>query len=174
MRLAPAGANRKRAAFTLLELLAVVALIAVLTALGIGGGTRALAAGRSTRARAELAAIAAALEAYRRAHGDYPHTSDAAQLLRALRGHRGPSSDAEISGRPLLETARFTLVDGVLVDPWEQPYVYAYKDPAGGWTNPGYVLYSCGPDRTHFSRLMSGGFPDATATANTDNLYAGR
>ena len=172
MRLVPRGANPKRAAFTLLEVLAAVALMAVLTGIVIGVGRRAAETARTTRARAELAVIATALEGYRRAYGDYPRTDDAAQLLRALLGQRGPVSDTTINGRAWLETGRFTVAGGVLVDPWDQPYVYIYKIPAAGWANARFVLYSRGPDRDHFSRLTTGGFPDATVTANADNIYA--
>jgi general secretion pathway protein G len=174
MKLAPRGASVDRAAFTLLEVLTVVTLVAILAGLVLGVGGRAIEAGRAARARAELAAVAAALEAYKRTYGDYPRTDDASQLLRALLGQRGPAADAIIAGRPLLENARFSIVGGVLVDPWERPYVYVYKTPAVGWTNPSYVLYSAGPDRSDFSRLMSGGFPDATAPGNEDNIHAGR
>ena len=174
MKLAPRGARTQRAAFTLLELLVVIGLVAILTGIVIGVGGRAIETGRVTRARAELAAIAAGLEAYKRAYGDYPRTDDAAQLLRALLGQRGPGSDAAFNGRVLIESARFTVLGGVLLDPWERPYIYAYKTPAAGWTNPGFVLYSGGPDRSEFSRLTSGGFPDPTGTGNADNVYAGR
>src|SRR4051812_15204943 len=133
MALAPAGANPQRAAFTLLEVLAVVALMAILSAIVFGLGRRALETGRAARARAELAVIAAALESYKRAYGDYPRTGDPAQLLRAMLGQRGPTSEAASTGRATLDTGRLTLSGGVIVDPWEQPYLYIYKTPAAGW-----------------------------------------
>jgi hypothetical protein len=91
-----------------------------------------------------------------------------------LLGQRGPNSEVVVSGRALLEAARFTIRDGVLIDPWDQTYVFVYKTPAAGWTNSQFVLYSNGPDQSDFSRLMSGGFPDATAPVNADNIHAGR
>jgi general secretion pathway protein G len=172
MRLAPPGANQNRAAFTLLELLAVIAIVAVLAGLAIGVGRRATDAGKTARARAELAVLAAALETYRRTHGDYPRTDDAAELLQALLGRRGPTGGAT-SGRPLIETARFTFDATQLLDPWGQPYRYLYK-ATNPWLNPGYVLYSPGPDGRDFSRLLAGGFPDTAGEGNADNLYAGR
>lgn len=162
------------AAFTLLELLAVIALVAILSGIAIGVGRRASDRGRIARAQAELAAIGAALGAYQRTYGDYPRTNDPAQLLQALLGRRGPASEAAVNGRALLETARFAVAGDVLVDPWGRPYVYVYKMPAAGWTNSGFVLYSAGPDQSDFSRLSSGGFADATAAANADNIHANR
>jgi general secretion pathway protein G len=168
------AASRRAASFTLLELLAVISIIAILAALVIGVGRRAAESGRIARAKAELAAIGAALETYKRTFGDFPRTDDEAQLLQALLGQRGPGSDAAIHGRAVLEPARFTVAGNVLIDPWEQPYVYAYKVPTAGWINHGFVLYSTGPDQSDFSRLTTGGFSNATAPANVDNIHATR
>jgi general secretion pathway protein G len=166
-------------AFTLLELLAVIALIAILTGIVIGVGQSASGKGKVARARAELAVLGAALESYKAAHGDYPRTSDSAELLQALIGRRGPDQTV-LNGRALLEAARFSVSadpfvqsTAVLLDPWEQPYRYAYK-AMPGWTNPFPVLASAGPDQTGTPALLSGGFPDVAAPGNADNLYAGR
>ncbi len=167
------------AAFTLLELLVVIGLIALLTGLVIGAGRHASEASKASRARAELSALAAALEAYRLAHGDYPRTDDPARLLQALIGRRGPDYQAQ-SGRALVELARFrtdaaadpfSSETAVLVDPWDRPYRYAYKSQAP-WTNASYVLASSGPDGIATDTLLSGGFPDRNAAGNADNLHA--
>jgi len=64
--------------FTLLELLAVITIIAILAGIVIGVGRRASEAGKTARAKAELAALSAALETYKRTYGDYPvlHSSN--------------------------------------------------------------------------------------------------
>ncbi|MBI2812862.1 MAG: type II secretion system protein GspG [Opitutae bacterium] len=160
-------------AFTLLELLAAITIIAILAGIVIGAGRRASETGKIARARAELAVLGAALEDYRRAYGDYPRTDDEAQLLRALLGQRGPASDAAIAGRALIEAARFNIVAEALRDPWDRPYVYAYKTQ-NPWTNSSYVLYSAGPDGADAPALLAGGFPDVAPAANLDNIPANR
>lgn len=168
-----------KAGFTLLELLAVVGIIAVLTGLVIGAGRRASDTGKSARARAELTAISTALESYKAAHGDYPRTDTPARLLQSLIGRRGPDYQPVVA-RPLIEAARFVTSGALdpftndsagLLDPWAQPYRYAYKSQTP-WSNPSYVLYSAGPDGSESASLLPGGYPDRAATGNADNLFA--
>lgn len=178
---APLFLRRRAAAFTLLEMLLVIGLVAVLTSLVIGSGRRASDAGKAAQARAELAALAVALDAYRLASGDYPRTEDPALLLQALIGRRGPDLQAW-SRRGCLDIARFRTLAGadpladdtaVLADPWGNPYRYAYKSQSP-WSNPAYVLYSAGADGVASETLLTGGFPDRTAAGNADNLHAGQ
>jgi general secretion pathway protein G len=171
MSLAPPGANPARAAFTLLELLSVITIIALLAGIVIGVGRRAAESGRIARAKAELAVLGAALENYKSSYGDFPRTDDEAQLLRALLGRRGPVADTNINGRSLIEPVRFTVAGDVLLDPWGRAYVYEYKTTAP-WRNSRYVLYSAGPDGRENSRLLAGGFPDAGGEGNADNIHA--
>lgn len=177
---APPGATGRRAAFTLLELLAVISLIALLAGIVLGVGRRAAESGKTARAKAELAVLAAALEGYKQTYGDYPPTDDEARLLQALIGRCGPAGDP-VNGRARLELARlstggsadpFRDTLAVLVDPWGQPYVYCYKVPRSGWTNQGFVLYSIGPDGRDSAALLPGGLVDPAPQPNADNLYA--
>lgn len=164
-----------------------MAIIAILAGIVLGIGRRASESGRIARAKAELSALSAALESYKRTYGDYPQTDDEAQLMQALIGKRGPSFSAAITGRTSLETAKFTIArpdspdtgrdpftdpGAVLMDPWGRPYVYCYKTGISPWTNPSFVLYSVGPDGKDVPVLLTGGVANTTPPENTDNIYA--
>lgn len=171
--------NPRRRAFTLLELLTVLALIAVLVSLAIGAGAHVSRQGKAARARGELASLAAALESFKRREGDYPRTTDAAELLQALIGRRDVRGGAT-EQRPCIDLAHFAVAHdadpfsdarATLVDPWGAPYNYAYAPQTSGWAKSGYVLYSPGPDG-EAAPLPATGWIDDSAAANRDNLYA--
>ncbi len=185
----------------MLELLAVIAIIAVLAGIVLGVGRRATEAGKTARAKAELAALSAALEAYRRTYGDYPrilsdsHSTDTAAgqaLYAALNGQRGPQLSAAnfpAQQRVLLELSRFTLASptaadtaaNLVLDPWGNPYRYAYN-PGAGWKYSSFVLVSAGPDGNMTLPIPGDGLISAAYEAtqldgrplNLDNIYANR
>lgn len=173
---------RSRRAFTLIELLTVIAIIAILAGIVIGSGRRAAETGRSARAKAELAALSVALETYKHQYGDYPRFADARLLLQALLGRLDLNGHPLTpNGRVLLDLAHFTTeqtgdpladVSLRLLDPWGQAYAYVYKVPSGAWTNPSFVLYSAGPDGVAQTALTADGYPNREADVNLDNLYA--
>ncbi len=175
----PQTGGHRAPGFTLIELLTVIALMALLVGLVTGAGRYAAQSGRTARAKAELAALASALETYRRQHGDYPRTVDGAVLLQALIGRRGPTN-RPIEGRAFLDLDKFTTTDGrdpfndpaaALLDPWGERYRYAYQT-VSPWTHTGFVLYSAGPDGADEPTLLAGGLPDVSAAANRDNIHA--
>lgn len=164
----------------MLELLVVLGLVAILATLVLGGSIHANERARASRARVEIAALASALAGYARQHGDFPRTDDTTELLQALLGRRGPDL-AIIAAPALMEAGQFSLGEGddpsvpesaELRDPWGQRYRYAYKSQLP-WTNPGFVLYSCGPDQVATEGLLLGGFADRAAPGNADNLWEG-
>src|SRR5215216_6319 len=153
------------AAFTLLEVLVTVTIVIALCAIALRGTHHAGQTSRATRARAELAVLAVALEEYRRVCGDYPRTNDPARFLQSLIGLRGPRD--EITGlRSFIEVSRFTFdrpadpfsdATTTVVDPWGQSYQYRYKTQTP-WDNPNYLLYSVGSDGRDSTTLLTGGF----------------
>jgi prepilin-type N-terminal cleavage/methylation domain-containing protein len=71
---------RIRSAFTLVEVLVVMAIIAVLAALVLSIGPFIFEKGARSRAEAEIAAMTAACENYKADNGTYPETANTAAL----------------------------------------------------------------------------------------------
>ena len=186
-------------AFTLIELLTVIAIIAILAAITFGiikGVNERAAIGQ---AKTELSSLSLALEAYKLQYGDYPWaasttTSSGATLYAALNGQAGPKG-AAITGKKFIEMTKFTVVTAAgatptdfdaagnyLVDPWGRQYNYYYKvSPGTAWTAPSYVLYSYGPTiadtgstEPATAKPNTAGVVDYTNASNLDNVYANR
>lgn len=172
----PLQQREPQRAFTLIELLTVIAIIAILAAItfGVVRGVNERAA--ISQAKAELAVMTQALEAYKKQYGDYPQaginvaspltssslavTHTQYYLFNALAGKLGPKLDA-YAGKRFVDLARFSLetenlpattgtarVSNSFLDPWGRRYVYYYKaSGAAAWTqNSSYILLSAGPD----------------------------
>ncbi len=189
-------------AFTLLEILTVLAILTVLGGLLLGVGRRAGESAKSARARVELATFSAALETYRRLYGDYPQvlsdrsfaeTASGENLYAALNGQRGPVGGTGYFAqqqRVLVQKARLTMAapaaadtaSNYFLDPWGNPYRYAYGTAAGGWKNAAFVLFSAGPDGEALLPTPDDGIISPAYDAvlqdgrpvNADNLYANR
>ncbi len=158
--------NESQRAFTLIELLAVIAIVAILSAITFGvvkGVNERAAIGQ---ARAELASLSQSLEAYKRQYGDYPQTTPAAAagssvFLQCLIGKLGPITTVPITnGKSFIEVGNFNLTidpntrlpqdpyalaqaaTTELLDPWGRAYQYYYNKT---YTTKTYVLYSYGP-----------------------------
>jgi general secretion pathway protein G len=125
-------APRRHGAFTLVELLLVMTIIAILAGIVlpkmVGRGEQA----RVTAAQAQIANLGTALGAYEVDNGSFPRGRDGLVALRVkpntALNWRGPYMDKD-----------------VLSDPWGKPYVYECP----GKHNPtGYDLYATGPDGT--------------------------
>jgi general secretion pathway protein G len=140
----------RRTGFTLIELLTVVAVMAILASITIGavvGGRRRAAIGR---ARAELAHLVQALEAYKAYYGDYPQTGlSAANSQRVTRAANGTSAG------PGVATAQALLFNSLTG-------VYGPTGTRGGRQNgPNFV------DFTHLTpevALVQGTFGVASGT----------
>lgn len=136
-------------AFTLIELLTVIAIIGILAGItfGVVRGVRERAS--ISTARAELATFAATLDAYKRQYGDYPQVgastqadpgsnpdinsittaSAQAKLFNALTGKLGPKMGA-MNGKVFLTLTQFRLETSNLPDPGNETEVSnAILDP---------------------------------------------
>ena len=118
--------RKNQSAFTLLEIMIVVAIIGLLLSAAIYKMAPALDVAKGTRVRADIQSIRTSLLTYSSMNGFYPTTE---QGLRALVVR--PDSDPQpASWRPLM--------DDVPKDPWGLEYIYRCP----GQKNPsGYDLY---------------------------------
>jgi general secretion pathway protein G len=125
--------GRVRRAFTLIEVLVVVVIIAVLASFVAPNVFRHVDTAKNVSAQAQIASLSAALDAYRLDNGRYPTTE---QGLAAL--WQAPTAGPRPSNwrGPYLRQA-------VPVDPWGAAYVY--RAP-GDHTPTGFDLSSMGVD----------------------------
>jgi len=122
-----------RRGFTLIEIMVVIAVIAILASLVAPNVFRHVGTANETTARAQIEMLGAALDAYRLDNGRYPTTS---QGLSALMTPPGGEGGARNWRGPYLRRE-------VPLDPWGSPYVY--RSP--GESNPsGFDLVSYGAD----------------------------
>lgn len=105
--------RRSTGAFSLPELVTVVAVLSITGALGIGVASRVRDAARDVKLENDVAAINAAARAYMANGGSLPSSLTPAEVLERLKtqvtgddavqlvGHRGPFMDQRVQGRPL-------------------------------------------------------------------------
>jgi len=118
----------RRSAFTLIELLLVMVILAILAGVVINkfGGIQERA--KDTRAKTDIANIKNALEQYKIVNGSYPTTEEGLNALVVK-----PAGDLP-DWKPCL--------DKLPIDPWTHPYIY--RQPGTG--SKDYDLLSGGPD----------------------------
>jgi prepilin-type N-terminal cleavage/methylation domain-containing protein len=139
-------------AFTLIELLTVIAVIAILTTIGLAAMRGARERANIARARSELVALATALEEFKRLYGDYPQTGEftqspatptteaagpgmmaaQAKLFNALTGVYGPrgfGNSDRLNGPNLLDVGKFKL-NGTLTNQFLVPVSNAPNPPS--------------------------------------------
>src|SRR5262245_41404772 len=104
------GRAAARAAFTLMEMLVVVAILVVLAGAGGVIYMRALGDAKKDTARAQCKLLAQTAQQYQLKYGDWPPSLDSLTQ---------PTADG---GKPFLEAS-------ALVDPWGRPYQYAVPGP---------------------------------------------
>ena len=168
--------SKRKQGFTLIELLMVITVILILAGITFGISRGVQNAQARTKARAELATIAQAIEQFKSRYSDYPwhksgETDTNKTLLYALTGRlviKDPNpidniskieaiiitDDNQIRRNPkFLDETKFatTEINGEttnLLDPWGNPYMYWYKwdDNPNLYEMFGYHLYSTGPN----------------------------
>ncbi len=125
----------RRAAFTLFEMLIVIALIALLAGVAITNVDKIFGQNQETLARIFVNdSMKAPLTSYRIDMGSYPSTAEGLQALLT-----SPEGGGDRWNGPYLDTSG----NRVPLDPWQRPYQYRFP----GTRNTGkYDLFSFGPD----------------------------
>ena len=117
-------------AFTLIELLLVLVILAALAAVVVPKFTKRSEQARITAARTDIANLEVALDAFEVDTGRYPTTEEGLEALveepANVKGWMGPY-----------------IKRGVPKDPWGNPYVY---EQPGQRNEKGYDLHCFGPD----------------------------
>jgi len=124
--------RKNQSAFTLLEIMLVVTIIALLlgTAIYKLGGNVEFA--RDTTVSADIQSIGTQLKLYESMNGNYPTTEQGLQALVTQ-----PTTDPQ-------PQRWYQLFKELPKDPWHSNYIYICP----GKKNPGgYDLYSAGPDK---------------------------
>lgn len=125
--------RRPDAGFTLIEMLVIVAIIAVLAAVVAPEIFRNVGDANAGAARSQVEVFGIALDQYRLDNGVYPSTEQGLAALRA----------APTAGEPPRRWRGPYLKRTVPQDPWGRDYVYVFP----GRANPGgYDLYTLGRD----------------------------
>jgi len=123
---------RTQSAFTLLEIMLVVTIIALLLGTAIYKLAGNVEYARHTRVQADVQGINTQLRLYESMNGFYPTTEQGLQALVVQ-----PDSDP----RP---SRWYQLYKEMPKDPWQNPYIYRCP----GTKHPeSYDLFSAGPDR---------------------------
>ncbi|HUT22737.1 MAG TPA: prepilin-type N-terminal cleavage/methylation domain-containing protein [Sumerlaeia bacterium] len=146
--------ERTRKAFTLIELLIVVAIIAILAAIAVPNFLEAQVRSKVSRVKADMRSLATALQAYATDYNDYPDTPNGGNMT-------------YIQFIPMLSTPVAYITSTEIRDPFTPPpsvhaasnpdwhATYWYASYNGVWRSDltrqmgrkGYIISCYGPDR---------------------------
>jgi general secretion pathway protein G len=128
--------SQRSAAFTLIELLIVIAIIAILASIVLAAAGSVQKKSARSRAQTEIAAMAAALENYKADNGDYPVNSNTGSLTLVTTLMPTNGSRVYFEFKP-----KFTNAGG-WVDPFGNNYQYVYTNGAPNNGTNNYDLWS--------------------------------
>jgi len=125
----------RQSAFTLLEIIIVIAILGLLVGLGVTNYDKVFGSARNDIAKTFVSSsMKMPLTAYRMDMGDYPSTAEGLQSLAAA-----PQTRADRWRGPYVSEGKLPM------DPWGEPYQYRYP---GQKNKDGYDLWSKGADHT--------------------------
>jgi prepilin-type N-terminal cleavage/methylation domain-containing protein len=112
--------------FTILELLMVIAIIAILAGLILSTAGYIQKKGASSRAETEIAALTVALENFRADHGDYPKGTNTNGVAPPLDNNFLLTNLMPTNGKVYFEFNRSMTNASNVVDPFGENYGYEY------------------------------------------------
>lgn len=129
---------RSHNGFTLVELLSIIAIMAILMGITIPVIRSANARAKIARAKSDIAKLEAAAEQYKNDYGSYP-TSGNTNIYNAAR------STSPVTKKPYIIFKAKDITSSEVTDSWGKPYTYT----APGTQNTKSVdIYSFGPNKT--------------------------
>jgi prepilin-type N-terminal cleavage/methylation domain-containing protein len=154
--------NKKTAhAFTLIELLTVIAIILLLAGLLLPAIRKALEKAEQGKARTVVQGLATAMSAYYTEYAKWPNSGNGtlntdANFLQLLQGSDITASSFQGNPRRIsfFEAKSDDIVGGELRDPWNRTYRVRFDhdydnivaDPSGANVRAGVLVWSAGPD----------------------------
>lgn len=105
--------SRRSSAYTLIELLTVIAVVGVLAAFSIGAVRGSRERANVSRARADLAALSSALEQFKRHYGDYPQLGEFGQAAATPTGQSATLPNGSGPGINTAQAKLFNCLTGV-------------------------------------------------------------
>ena len=118
---------RGKSGFTLVEMLAVVVLIAILMAAAGMSVRKANQIAKNAKAEAECRELVNAILEYRSVYGEWPGGDSAKGEVKATENFLKPLINASDNDRGIV-FLNLTLTDNVWNDPWGHPYVIFFPD----------------------------------------------
>lgn len=127
--------------FTLIELLVVVTIIAILAGLTLSTMGYVQSKGAKSRAEAEVAALSAAIDAYKLDNGDYP-PMDSINATTAVYSNLCPTGAGKVYFEPTAGMVYTNSKPYYFIDPWGTAYVYKTGAAATYNSSNFFDLYS--------------------------------
>jgi prepilin-type N-terminal cleavage/methylation domain-containing protein len=185
--------RKPRTGFTLIELLVVMGVILILAGIVVGVQRGVYHQQSQARAKADMQAIANALETFKLRYGDYPWADDPTnsttgstpdknlflvltgqRILRKVNGNYQMSTLANNQkAAPMIDESQIETDTAAtyFVDPWGSPYKYYYKaNKDTPWNHTGFIIVSLGPDRS-MGTNPDGDFTDGDFPENSEDYY---
>ena len=154
-----------KSAFTLVEIMVVVAIIAILVGMVLGTAGYATRKSDHSKAVADMERIKNGLEDYRVQYGNYPMNTDENNATALSSNLWKKPQDDSIKPMLVMKGWNDSAIEYDVLDPWGNPYHY-YYDPDG---DPYYAPHN----NSKFTYDLWSDGPDKIETADDINNWSG-